>query len=104
MCSRVAVMYAGELVEETDVRTLFRDPQHPYTRGLIGSIPILGQIKDELETIPGNVPNLIDLPVGCRFAPRCKARVEHGLQICTEQKPDLKPVTPDHRVRCWLYE
>jgi peptide/nickel transport system ATP-binding protein len=104
MCSRVAVMYAGEIVEETDVRTLFRDPKHPYTQGLIGSVPVLGQIKDELETIPGNVPNLVNLPPGCRFAPRCKARVEHGLTICTEQRPELKPVAPGHSVRCWLYE
>jgi len=104
MCSRVAVMYAGEIVEETDVRTLLRDPKHPYTQGLIGSIPVLGQMKDELEVIPGNVPNLIDLPPGCRFAPRCKARVEHGLEICTREKPELKPVAPGHSVRCWLYE
>ena len=104
MCSRVAVMYAGEIVEETDVRTLFRDPKHPYTRGLIGSVPVLGQVKRELDTIPGNVPNLVDLPAGCRFAPRCRARVEHGLEICIHERPALKPVTPGHDVRCWLYE
>ena len=104
MASRVAVMYAGEIVEESNVRTLFRDPKHPYTQGLIGSVPVLGQIKRELEVIPGNVPNLIDLPPGCRFAPRCKARVEHGLEICLREKPELKPVAPGHTVRCWLYE
>ena len=64
MCDRVAVMYAGEIVEQTDVTTLFRDPLHPYTQGLIGSIPVVGALKDELAVIPGNVPNLIDLPVG----------------------------------------
>ena len=85
-------MYAGEIVEETDVRTLFKDPKHPYTHGLIGSIPVLGEIKDELDVIPGNVPNLIDLPPGCRFAPRCRARVEHGLDMCTRQDPQLMPV------------
>jgi len=104
MCSRVAVMYAGEIVEATDVRTLFRDPKHPYTQGLIGSVPVLGEIKDELDMIPGNVPNLVDLPPGCRFAPRCRARVEHGLEICTRERPELKPVAEGHAVRCWLYE
>jgi len=104
MCSRVAVMYAGEIVEQTDVRTLFRDPKHPYTQGLIGSIPILGKTKEELVVIPGNVPNLVDLPPGCRFAPRCKARVKRGLEICSREKPELKPVAQGHAVRCWLYE
>ncbi|HEX5671953.1 MAG TPA: ABC transporter ATP-binding protein, partial [Acidimicrobiia bacterium] len=83
MADRVAVMYAGEIVEEAAVRPLFREPLHPYTRGLIGSIPTLGTVKDELEVIPGVVPNLVDLPPGCRFAPRCKSRVELGLEICT---------------------
>jgi oligopeptide/dipeptide ABC transporter ATP-binding protein len=105
MASRVAVMYAGHIVEEADVRSLFRDPKHPYTQGLIGSIPVLGEVKDELYVIPGNVPNLIDLPAGCRFAPRCRARVEHQLEICTREDPQLKLVGPNHHaVRCWLYE
>jgi len=103
MCERVAVMYAGQIVEQTDVKTLFADPRHPYTQGLIASIPILGVIKDQLDTIPGSVPNLINLPKGCRFAPRCKARVEHNLQICADEMPQLLPVGPDHMVRCWLY-
>jgi oligopeptide/dipeptide ABC transporter ATP-binding protein len=104
MCDRVAVMYAGEIVEETDVRTLFRDPKHPYTRGLIGSIPVVGVIRDELAVIPGNVPNLIDLPPYCRFAPRCVARVEANLARCTAEHPDLRTVEPDHVTRCFLYE
>jgi oligopeptide/dipeptide ABC transporter ATP-binding protein len=104
MCQRVAVMYAGQIVEETDVNTLFRDPKHPYTLGLIGSIPVLGEVKDELDVIPGNVPNLINLPPGCRFAPRCRARVEHKLEICTREEPQLKPVAAHHTVRCWLYQ
>ena len=104
MCNRVAVMYAGRIVEQTDVRTLFKDPKHPYTCGLIGSIPVLGKVKDELEVIPGSVPNLIDLPPGCRFAPRCRARLEHQLTRCVEQEPDLLPVSPNHTVRCWLFE
>ena len=103
MADRVAVMYAGEIVEETDVSTLFRRPLHPYTQGLIGSIPILGALTDELATIPGVVPSLIDLPVGCRFAARCAARVEHNLEICTEQEPQLLEIEEGHQVRCWLY-
>jgi oligopeptide/dipeptide ABC transporter ATP-binding protein len=102
LCHRVAVMYAGMIVEEADVRTLFKDPRHPYTIGLIGSIPVLGQLKDELEVIPGNVPNLIDLPPGCRFAPRCRARLEHNLEICVHEAPPLRPIAPNHAVRCWL--
>jgi len=97
-------MYAGQVVEETDVRTLFRNPKHPYTQGLIGSIPILGQVKDELEVIPGVVPNLINLPQGCRFAPRCKARTEQNLTICSEQAPQLIQIETNHKVRCWLYD
>ena len=105
MCQRVATMYAGQIVEETDVKTLFNEPKHPYTIGLIGSIPVLGQVKDELDIIPGNVPNLIDLPAGCRFAPRCRARIEHNLgDICFQEEPQLKPVAPNHTVRCWLYQ
>ena len=104
MCERVAVMYAGEIVEQAEVQDLFDKPLHPYTHGLIGSIPILGQIKDRLEVIPGSVPNLVNLPPGCRFAPRCHARIEHGLSICTETKPDLIEARDNHFVRCWLYQ
>lgn len=104
MCERVAVMYAGEIVEQTDVGSLFDEPMHPYTQGLIGSIPVLGKLKDRLEVIPGSVPNLVNLPPGCRFAPRCKAMAEHGLEICIAAKPDLIDVKPGHKVRCWLYQ
>jgi oligopeptide/dipeptide ABC transporter ATP-binding protein len=104
MAERVAVMYAGRIVEQADVKTLFANPEHPYTQGLMGSIPILGKIKERLEVIPGTVPNLVNLPPGCRFAPRCKARIEHQLQICTETEPDLIPVSSNHIVRCWLYQ
>jgi peptide/nickel transport system ATP-binding protein len=104
MCDRVAVMYAGRIVEETDVRTLFQDPKHPYTRGLIGSVPVLGQVKSELEVIPGSVPNLVDLPPGCRFAPRCRARLERQLEKCAVQEPPLFSVGRNHTARCWLYE
>ena len=104
MCERVAVMYAGEIVEQADVETLFDRPLHPYTKGLIDSIPVLGKLKDRLDVIPGSVPNLVDLPPGCRFAPRCRAMVEHGLKICMEVKPDLIDFEPGHKVRCWLYQ
>ncbi len=103
MCDRVAVMYAGEIVEQSSVRTLFREPSHPYTRGLIGSIPVVGEIKDELVVIPGSVPNLIDLPPGCRFAPRCSARIEHDVQEALDAHPQLLPTSDGHEVRCWMY-
>ena len=101
---RVAVMYAGRIIEQAKVVPLFQEPLHPYSKGLIASVPILGEVKDELEVIPGSVPNLIDLPEGCKFAPRCRARVENKLQICTEKEPDLIEHLPGHMVRCWLYQ
>jgi peptide/nickel transport system ATP-binding protein len=103
MCDRVAVMYAGEIVEQTDVTSLFEDPKHPYTQGLIGSVPVLGKEQDELTAIPGSVPNLIDLPPHCRFAPRCGARIEYDVALATERHPELLPVTDAHAVRCWIY-
>jgi peptide/nickel transport system ATP-binding protein len=103
MCDRVAVMYAGEIVEQTDVGRLFRDPRHPYTRGLIGSIPVPGEVDHELAVIPGNVPNLIDLPGGCRFAPRCLTRVEDDVTLAPDHHPELLPVESGHEVRCWLW-
>ncbi len=104
MAERVAVMYAGEIVEQTDVNTLFDEPMHPYTQGLINSIPVLGEIKERLAVIPGSVPNLVNLPPGCRFAPRCPARMKHNLTICTELKPELDEAKMGHKVRCWLYQ
>ena len=104
MCQRVAVMYAGRIVEQADVVTIFARPQHPYTIGQLGSVPVLGVVKDKLDVIPGSVPNLVNLPPGCQFAPRCRARVEHSLAICTEQEPELKSVAPGHTARCWLYQ
>jgi oligopeptide/dipeptide ABC transporter ATP-binding protein len=104
IADRVAVMYAGEIVEEADTKTLFADPKHPYTKGLIGSIPLAGDRREWLDVIPGRVPNLIDLPGGCRFAPRCRAREEAGLTMCTEQRPELTGVNDEHTVRCFLYQ
>jgi oligopeptide/dipeptide ABC transporter ATP-binding protein len=103
MAENVAVMYAGVVVEYTDVRTIFRDPRMPYTQGLIESIPTLGSVKERLAVIPGTVPSLVDLPPGCRFASRCLSRIEHGLKVCNEIEPELLPVEEGHLVRCWLY-
>jgi oligopeptide/dipeptide ABC transporter ATP-binding protein len=104
MADRVAVMYAGSIVEEASTEALFARPKHPYTVGLIGSVPIIGTRKEWLDVIPGRVPNLIDLPAGCRFASRCRARVENQLEICTVTEPNLLEVEPAHKVRCWLYQ
>jgi oligopeptide/dipeptide ABC transporter ATP-binding protein len=103
MADRVAVMYAGEIVEQADVTTLFRQPRHPYTRGLIASIPVVGNVHTDLSVIPGNVPNLIDLPKGCRFAPRCASRVAEDNAMAIDVHPGLHPLEPGHEVRCWLY-
>ncbi|MCO6502666.1 MAG: ABC transporter ATP-binding protein [Acidimicrobiales bacterium] len=103
MADEVAVMYAGEIVETTDVETLFDEPLHPYTKGLMGSVPVLGDPRPRLEAIPGTVPNLTELSVGCRFASRCQARIEAGLTVCQTHHPELVEVRPGHAVRCWLY-
>ncbi len=103
LAERVAVMYAGHIVEQAEVTELFDHPLHPYTQGLVASIPILGARKPRLETIPGNVPNLIGLPDYCRFASRCRARVQHKLEICTQLEPPMIEASPQHPVRCWLY-
>jgi len=103
MAENVAVMYAGQIVEYSDVQTIFRDPKMPYTQGLLASIPVLGAVRERLAVIPGTVPNLVDLPPGCRFAPRCASRVAYGLTICNDIEPDLLPVAEGHTVRCWLY-
>jgi len=103
MAENVAVMYGGQVVEYTDVQTIFKTPKHPYTVGLLESIPVLGESRDRLAVIPGTVPTLIDLPPGCRFAGRCAARIEHNLAVCTAVDPDLLPVEEGHVVRCWLF-
>ena len=104
MADRVAVMYAGRIVEQAEIKTLFKNPLHPYTQGLMASIPVLGTVKEVLDVIPGSVPNLVNLPLGCQFTPRCRALIEHNLTICTQVEPQLLPVEPDHLSRCWLYQ
>ena len=100
----VAVMYLGEVVERAPVDELFHNPKHPYTQGLMSSIPkIEGQTRERLETIPGSVPHPYNRPTGCRFNPRCRARIENKLGICKHHEPDLLPITDQHDVRCWLY-
>ncbi|NWQ41846.1 ABC transporter ATP-binding protein [Bacillus sp. EB106-08-02-XG196] len=98
MCDRVIVMYAGQVVEETDVETLFENPKHPYTIGLIDSIPSFEDEKEYLNTIPGSVPLPYEMPKGCRFAPRCSWAKE----ICHQQAPELKEIENQHKCRCWL--
>ena len=89
---RIGVMYYGKLVELAPSDALYNNPLHPYTTGLMGSVPVIGKRTSELAVIPGRVPNLINLPPGCRFAPRCEARIEHGLTRCTEEMPALVEV------------
>lgn len=98
MCDKVAVMYAGQIVEYTDVFTLFDTQLHPYTEGLLAAIPVLGEVRDHLAVIPGSVPNLIRLPAGCKFAPRCP----YVKDYCTENEPPLVEVEPGHSVRCFM--
>jgi len=98
---RVAVMYAGQIVEEADVTELFNHPKHPYTQGLIASIPVLGERREWLDVIPGVVPNLIDLPPGCRFAPRCRVREQQNMTLCTQKEPALTILQAGHKVRCF---
>ncbi|HEX6290880.1 MAG TPA: ABC transporter ATP-binding protein [Herpetosiphonaceae bacterium] len=99
MVDNVLVMYAGKVVEYAPVKELFSAPKHPYTQGLIASIPVLGVIKDELDTISGTVPSLLDLPPGCRFASRCPYRMER----CDQEEPPLIKLEGNRLVRCWLY-
>ncbi|MDK2954819.1 MAG: peptide/nickel transport system ATP-binding protein [Desulfovibrionales bacterium] len=98
-CQHVSVMYAGKIVESADVRELFDNPLHPYTTGLMESIPRIGVRKDRLEAIPGIVPNPLDLGEGCAFSPRCSCSEEH----CEQKAPPLVEVCPGHEVRCWKY-
>lgn len=100
MADRVVVMYAGQVVEETDVFTLFREPKHPYTKGLMDSTPKIHELKDELTSIPGTVPNPLHYPNGCRFMDRCP----YAMQKCAEAQPELKEILTSHKVRCWLHE
>ena len=98
MCSRVIVMYAGKIVEEAPVEILFANPTHPYTQGLIASVPKLGSGVKVLPSIPGSVPDLSAMPKGCRFAPRCK----YATEKCHQEQPELLSVGEKQKCRCWL--
>jgi len=101
--ARVAVMYAGQLVEEAGVKDLFRQPLHPYTQGLLGSIPVIGHKFETgrrlLQEIPGVVPSLLDMPPGCPFHPRCSQVME----VCSREAPLLLDKGEGRKVRCWLW-
>ena len=99
ICDRMAVMYAGNIVESGSVEALFKNPYHPYTKGLLGAIPVLGKSKEYLTMIKGTVPNLLTPPNGCRFHPRCK----HALTICSRKKPMNIQMEESHSVSCFLY-
>ncbi|RLG82159.1 MAG: ABC transporter ATP-binding protein [Thermoprotei archaeon] len=99
MCDRVAVMYAGNIVELGPVERIFKNPLHPYTRGLLKAVPNPLTKIEKLESIPGTVPNLIYPPPGCRFHPRC----QYAMDICKREKPRLIEIEPGHYVACHLY-
>ncbi|MBI0584040.1 MAG: ATP-binding cassette domain-containing protein [Methanomassiliicoccus sp.] len=99
ICDRVGVMYAGNIVELSSKRELFKEPLHPYTLGLLAAIPRIDTDLPRLETIEGNVPNLAKPPTGCRFHPRCP----YSMGICTQEKPRMTEITPGHSVACHLY-
>jgi len=100
MADRIAVMYAGNIVEYTDADTLFTTPKHPYTQGLLNCFPEASERRTELVPIEGIVPNLINPPSGCRFHPRCKL----AMTVCSTREPQLKEIVPGHQVSCLLYE
>ncbi len=99
LCNRIAVMYAGAIVEEGPVRRVLRAPFHPYTQGLLKAIPTETTPKGKLQGVPGSVPNLYSPPPGCRFAPRCA----YARSVCTLQQPPMTTIDEDHHVACILY-
>jgi len=100
MADNVVVMYLGRIVEGASCTEIFHNPKHPYTQGLMNSIPSLAARKERLEPIKGVVPDPYDVPPGCGFEPRCP----HAMEICKTKMPDLKEVLPGHDSACWLYE
>ncbi len=99
LVERVVVMYAGKVVEESEVKELFRNPSHPYTQGLLASIPTVDHATDRLTVIPGIVPNPLKMPGGCRFHPRCGCASD----CCQSSEPAPKTIGPGHYVRCWRH-
>jgi oligopeptide/dipeptide ABC transporter ATP-binding protein len=99
ICDRVAVMYGARIVEIGPVRQIFTAPAHPYTKALLQAIPRLGARRQQLATIEGQPPDLVKLPAGCAFAPRCA----QALERCRHEAPGVSHLAPDHATRCWLY-
>ncbi len=103
MAKKVVVMYAGKVVEEAPVKELFQEPLHPYTQGLLGSVPLMGRKlregRRQLQEIPGIVPSIFEMPRGCRFHPRCPKVMD----MCSKHEPPEVHVDPSRRVLCWLY-
>jgi len=100
ICQRVMVMYAGRIVEKAPIKTFYKNPAHPYSIGLIKSLPVLGRKVEQLYSIEGQPPGLLNLPPGCRFAPRC----DQVKDICRKTYPPEVDLEEGHRVSCWLYE
>lgn len=96
----VIVMYAGKIIEHASVIELFKNPKHPYTKGLLEAKPVISQRRERLYTIPGQVPDLAGLKPSCYFSDRC----EHAMSICKEKVPVMKQINDGHKVACWLYE
>jgi peptide/nickel transport system ATP-binding protein len=99
VCERIGVMYAGNIVEIGATNDIFAEPLHPYTQGLINSIPSVTGTAERLEVITGSVPNLLHPPAGCRFHPRCP----FAMPICSVEKPKLEGIQENHHVACHLY-
>jgi peptide/nickel transport system ATP-binding protein len=99
LADRVATVYAGEIIEIGDVRTIFRNPRHPYTIGLIKAVPTLTSDRSALVSVPGSPPDLIQLPTGCKFHPRCPLADERSIR----EEPILTEIAPGHRVACWRW-
>jgi oligopeptide/dipeptide ABC transporter ATP-binding protein len=98
MCEKTAVMYAGKIVEYGKMQTIFKNPQHPYTQGLLAATPVMGQVKEQLATIEGSVADLSNPPQGCRFHPRC----EYAMKVCRREVPETIELENEHLVSCHL--
>jgi len=99
VCEKVAIMYAGKIVEHSDVVTVFKEPLHPYTQGLIGAFPSIKATRSRMISIPGSPPDLLNPPSGCRFHPRC----QYAMDICRKKEPAFLDIGKDHHIACYLH-